>query len=147
MTVTSMEILHDKRDNQLTFGLDRATRDALATYFKLRWPSNTAKLAAREFDLSLDEARGVVACRTSIATLDRIWKHKNGGWSVLLPVMGAVIGETAEKFIEKQRRSHLENANRLRGLARDLRNDPSVLPSRRDGVVVADRRKHSDRLG
>lgn len=146
MTVTALEIRHDKRENQLNFGLDRATRDALATYFKLRWPSNTAKHGAREFDLTLDEARGIVACRTSLATLDRIWKHKNGGWAVLLPVMGAVIGQTADQFLEHQRRLHSEAANRARNLARDYRAGAGVLPVRSGVVAPADpRQRGSDR--
>jgi hypothetical protein len=144
MTVTALEIRHDKRDNQLNFGLDRATRDALATYFKLRWPSNTAKHGAREFDLTLDEARGIVACRTSIATLDRIWKHPNGGWAVLIPVMGAVIGETAEQFITEQRRRQLENARRISGLSRDYRAVCSVSSDRNTGVADQPPRRRSD---
>ncbi|WP_395443599.1 hypothetical protein [Caulobacter sp. UC70_42] len=101
--------------------VDKATRDALAEFVRTKWPIGAAKCAAREWDLSLDEAKGVLAGRTSIATLDRIWKHKNGGWSVLLPVMGAVIGETADQFIEKQRDRHAELAERHRTMGRNLR--------------------------
>ena len=130
--VTAMEIRHNKREIQLNFGLDRATRDALATYVRLRWPTNTAKMTAREFDLTLDEGRGIVAGKPSLSTIDKIWKR--GGWEVLLPVMGAVIGQNAEDFLREQRKASLENARRTAGLCRDLRLGLGLLPDRGSGV-------------
>lgn len=100
-----MEIRHNERAGLHNFGLDRATRDALATYVKLRWPTGTAKMAAREWDISLDEARGIVACRSSLATLDRIFKHKRGGWPVILPVFGAVVGQTIHEHLHEEIRN------------------------------------------
>lgn len=126
MQVTAMEILHGKREVQHSFGLDRLTRDALAAYARLRWPSGAAKHAAREWGLSVDEARGVVAARASLATIDRIWKHPAGGWAVLFPVMGAVIGQTAEDFLQHERKRHAELARRHGTLVRDLRAGPAV---------------------
>lgn len=112
-----------------TLGLDRATRDALAIYVQQTFPANgRRKAVAREWNLTTDEARCVIEGRASAATLDRIWKHPNGGWRVLLPVMGAVIGQTADAFIirEKERlanerRSFEEREARLVEMARDLR--------------------------
>lgn len=102
MTVSYVEILHNERAEQRSLGLDRATRDALAAYCRAEWPSNTAKHVAREWDLSLDEARGVVAGRASQATADKIFKHSNGGWRVVLPVLGAVIGHGVDAFFRQQ---------------------------------------------
>lgn len=124
MTVTSMEIRHNERAGQHTLGLDRATRDALATYANLRWPTGAAKHAAKEWGLTLDEGRGVVSGRTSQATLDRILKHPNGGWSVALPVLGAVIGHGLDHFLQAERARHVELARRNRALVRDLRAGP-----------------------
>lgn len=104
MTVTAVDIRHENERNLPSLGLDRATRDALATYARLRWPSGTAKAVAREFDLSMDEARGLVAGRASQTTVDKIWKHPNGGWDVILPVLGAVVGHGVHQHFRKQAR-------------------------------------------
>ena len=116
-----MEIRHNERDGQHTFGLDMGIRDALATYCRLRWPTGAAKLVAREWGLSLDEARGVVAGRASQATIDKIWKHRNGGWSVALEVIGAVTGQSVADYLKNQRRTNEEEARRSRALDRHFR--------------------------
>jgi hypothetical protein len=121
MRVTAVEIRTQKWGNQHTLGLDRATSDALATYCRLRWPSNTAKHAAREWELSLDEARGIVGGRASRGTLDKVWKHPRGGWSVVFPVLGAVIGQTAETFLQQEQANHAALARRHATLVRDFR--------------------------
>lgn len=110
-------------------GLDRATADALAVFCQQAFqPQGRRKAVARHWDLRDDEARSVIEGTASKATLDRIWKHKNGGWRVLLPVMGAVIGQTADAFIiEEQkrlaheRRKYEEEEAHLDGVARTLR--------------------------
>jgi hypothetical protein len=102
MSVTWMDISHNERAAQRSLGLDRASRDSVAAYCRAEWPSNTAKNVARAWDLSLDEARGVVAGRASQATIDKIFKHPNGGWRVVLPVLGAVIGHGVDVFFRQQ---------------------------------------------
>lgn len=102
MAVTWVDISHNERAGQRSLGLDRASRDALATFCRAEWPTNAAKNAAREWDLSLDEARGVVAGRASQATVDKIYKHPNGGWRVVLPVLGSVIGHGVDAFFRQQ---------------------------------------------
>ena len=109
--------------------LDRATADALATFCQQHFPAQgRRKAVAREWDLRDDEARAVIDGQASKATLDRIWKHPAGGWRVILPVMGAVVGQTADAFIinekrklENERRSFEEAETRLDQMARDLR--------------------------
>jgi hypothetical protein len=109
--------------------LDRATADALAVFVQQAFPAQgRRKAVAREWDLRDDEARSVIEGQASKATLDRIWKHPRGGWRVILPVMGAVVGQTADAFIlhEKarladERRSFEEREARLHQMARDLR--------------------------
>src|SRR5690606_657859 len=56
----------------------------------------------KRWGLSLDEARGAVAGRASQATVDKIFKHPNGGWAVVLPVLGAVIGHGVDQFFRQQ---------------------------------------------
>lgn len=110
-------------------GLDRTVADGLAVWCEQTFPlQGRRKAVAQHFGLSLDEARTVLEARASRTVLDRIWKHPSGGWRVLLPVMGAVIGQTADAFIlqEKERLAHerLEYERReaeLGEMARDLR--------------------------
>lgn len=126
-----MTIRHTDGEFSPILGLDRATSDALATYVRLTFPNNTRKEVARHFDLSLIEAKSVVDAKASKATLDRIWKHPNGGWSVAVPVMGAVIGRGLDDFIatekarhERARRDLEAREQRLVQMAGDL---PAVL--------------------
>lgn len=121
MRVTALEIRHNERDGQHTFGLDMGMRDALATYARLRWPTGTAKMVAREWGLTLDEARGVIAARASQATIDKIWKHRNGGWPVALEVVGAVTGQSVADFLQAQRKDDAEQARRSSAMDRHFR--------------------------
>lgn len=129
MRISAVDVRHNEASQFPSLGLDRATRDGLAAYARLRWPTGTAKALAREFDLSLDEAKGVVSARASQATVDRIWKHPNGGWAVILPVLGSVVGHGVDAFIQQERKRHAENARRSGALVRDLR-AVRVLPAR-----------------
>lgn len=113
MSEVLVDFSHSKRARQHSLSLDKATRDALADLCRFRWPTGTAKLAAAEWGLSLDEARGVVAGRASQTTIDKIFKHKNGGWSVILPVMGEVAGQSFDQYLIEKRRAHEEQARRI----------------------------------
>lgn len=137
-----MEIRIPKRESQHIGCVDKPTRDALAAHVRHRWPVHSAKCAAREWGLSLDEARGVVAGRTSLATLDRIFKHPNGGWAVILPVMGSVVGHSVEDFfnsetqrLRDERRQNEARIGRAMAAVRNLRSRPAL----------ADHSAHRDR--
>jgi hypothetical protein len=118
MTVTHMEIRYAKRGGQRSLALDKNTRDALADYCRERWPHHTAKMAAREWGLSVDEARGVLAARTSLTTYDKI--KKAGGWSVILGVEAKVIGHGIDQYLADARKSHDDQASRLGALVGGL---------------------------
>lgn len=133
MGISAMEIRHNEGRGSHSLGLDRATRDALATYVRLRWAQHTAKHVAAEWDLTLDEAKGLVAGRTSLATLDRIFKHKRGGWAVILPVMGAVVGQTIEQFTASQIEEIRHERAELEALDQGLRDRYARLRSVRLG--------------
>jgi hypothetical protein len=122
MKVTSMEIRTNEVGGLPSLGLDRATRDALATYVRIRFPAGTVKAVAREFDLTLDEAKGLVSGRPSQTTVDKVWKHPRGGWAVILPVLGAVVGHGVEGYLQQQRVEHARMARRHGAVVRDLRN-------------------------
>jgi hypothetical protein len=117
MTGAVVEIRHNKLAAQHNFGLDKGTKDAMADYFRHRWPSNTAKMGAREFGLTLDQARSVVAGRASQTTIDQI--EKTGGWPVIFAVKAMVLGQGADQFIREQRATHEQNAARLGALLSD----------------------------
>lgn len=121
MKVSTMEILGSRGELFPSLGLARHSRDALARYVALRWPTGRRKAVAAEFGLTPDEARSVCEATASAATLDKIWKSPNGGWSVLLPVMGAVVGQTFEDFHHQELKNHAAQARRHASLARDLR--------------------------
>lgn len=138
---TVVEIRRTKWGEQRTLGLDRGTRDALADYCRHRFPHHTAKLVAREWDLSVDEARGVVAARSSLTTYDKI--KKAGGWPVIFAVEAMVIGQGADQFLIELRASHNASDPRIAALGVDLwpvpdrrRSDPDRLdaapPDRRE---------------
>jgi len=128
MELSLVTIRDNERANRPLFDGSLLLRDALSTYARLRWPTNTVKQAAREWELSIDEGRAVAAARASQATLDKILRHKNGGWAVALPVLGAVIGEGVDEFITAERKRHAQAALRERALLRDLR---ALAPARR----------------
>lgn len=138
-----MEIRDCFGENLPGFGLER-TRDALAKYVELRWPTSRRKRVGIEWSLSDDEARSVCTGRASWQTFDKIARHPNGGWPILFAVFGALLDETADQFINNERRRHVERAQTLRTVARDLRSfapvpdrrasDAGVQPSRRRGA-------------
>ena len=133
MTVTHKEILGRDGANFPILPLLRQTRDALARYCEARWPVGRRKAAEREWNLSPDEARGVIEATASAATIDKVWKA--GGWAVALPVLSSVIGCSVEEFLQSERRKQLETARHTRALVRDLRAlraaDPDAGPARR----------------
>lgn len=99
-----MEILGSDGAGRPILPLIRATRDALAAYVAIKAPTGRRKWAQAEWDLSADEARAVVEGNPGPQTVDKIWKHPRGGWAVLLPVMGAVIGQPVSDFFRQQMR-------------------------------------------
>lgn len=109
-----MEIFGRDGADRPMLELDRATRDALAAFTVRRWSVNRRKEIQREWDLSPDEARGVMEATASASTIDKIWKHPRGGWSVALPVLGAVIGQGVGDFFAAERARALHEAEQIR---------------------------------
>lgn len=129
MAVTSMTIYANDGSGMPRLGLDRTVADALATWCDQTFDvQGRRKAVARHFDLTMDEARTVLEARASRTVIDRVLKHPNGGWKVALPVIGAVVGQTADAFILQEqerladeRRSFEAQEARLGQMARDLR--------------------------
>lgn len=97
----------------------RDFREAIALYARRQWPLNTSVHAAKAWGLDKATARNVLKGHASDATITRILRA--GGWTMALPVIGAVIGLSAEQFLEDERRKHVELARRNGALVTDLR--------------------------
>lgn len=119
MAETVTMIRHNLVAQRQPLPLDRRLKDAIAEYFRARWPQGTAKMVAREFDLTLDAGKSVVCGKCSWESWDAIIFHKRGGWHVVFPVYGIALEQTAEQFIIAERKSHEERARRLGALLGD----------------------------
>lgn len=106
-----------------------STAEAMAIYCDQTFPLIGRRNAvAREWDLRDDEARSVIEGKASKATLDRIYQHDNGGWRVVIPVLGIVTGQALDQHITREqervaneRRSYEEREERLADMAGHLR--------------------------
>lgn len=126
MTVAAMEIL-SLRGTVLP--LDQRRRDALAHYARLE--AEAAGMPAQSWvrqawGLKDYEAKDLLKAMSSETIWERILKHKNGGWPVALAVLGAVIGQDVEAFLQTSRKRHVEIARRHGALVRDLRARPAT---------------------
>jgi hypothetical protein len=147
MTVTATMIISLGGTN---LPLDQRRRDALAHYAQIeaaaagmppqRWVRQT-------WDFKDYEAKDLLKGNASEPMWERILKHKNGGWGVALPILGAVIGVGIEDFLLDQRKRHADLARRHGALVRDLRaGAPASRPRHRDLGTDHSRgvRRHAD---
>jgi hypothetical protein len=109
-----MEIRRNYSASQRNLRLDKGIRDAVADLLRQRWPSGTAKMAAREFRLSVDRAREAVQGRASLTTVEQIIKQ--GGPPVALPIIEAVWGGSLAHYFAELRKSHEDHGERLAAL-------------------------------
>lgn len=111
MTGAVVEIRHTKWESQRNLGLAKGLRDSVADHLRRRWPTNTAKNAARTYSLTLDRAREAAAGRASLTTLETIFKV--GGWPVAVAILADVIGYSIAHYFADIRKRHNEAGNRL----------------------------------
>lgn len=116
-----MENLGRVGENRPFSRLPRELRQAVAAYVAINAPRGRRKWVEDRFDLSPDQARSVCDGTASISTLERVFRHPNGRWALLIPIMGAVVGQELDDFIKDERKRHVEDAHRSRALGRDLR--------------------------
>jgi len=114
MTADIMEIPIGKRDIQRTFKLDKSLREAVRDHLRHRWPSGTAKAAAREYGLSLDKAREAAAGRASLSTIEAIFKR--GGPPVFLPILEEVWGQSIARYFIEMRQANEDHGRRIAAL-------------------------------
>lgn len=141
------EILGSGGASYPSMPLTRQTRDAFAKYVELRWPVARRKRVEAEWGLTPDEARAVCEAKASATTIDKVFKHKNGGWAVIIPVLGAVVGTSLDQHIENERRVHAERAETLGEVVRSLRFGRPAGDLRPDqsGSEPGERRQPQDR--
>lgn len=119
MTGVVLQIPSYEREFQPELRLDKCFGVALRDYCKRRWPHHTAKYAAREFDLSLEEGRGLAKASPSKRTIEKVFKR--GGLAVALPIIEEVTGESLSGFLRALGRQHEKNDQRVRALLGDIR--------------------------
>jgi hypothetical protein len=87
------------------FPLDQRRRDALLNFCEQAAKQAELPLQTwirRTFDFEVYEAKEVIRGNASEALWERIVKHPNGGWPVVLPVMGAVIGQSLDQWLNER---------------------------------------------
>ena len=126
-----------RRSSENEFGL----KNALARIVRNRWRTKTIEAVMAEWGLTDGEARGVVYAQASQRTLDKIIKHKRGGWSLYLDMGAEVIGHALEQHITQEQgrlaheRAAFEQRERqLIRMAGDLLSLRGVGDHRRDGL-------------
>lgn len=129
MTDAMMESRHHVEEFQ-TCGL----REAFASYARRRFPVRTQALVEKEWDLTADEAKGLVHGHTSIRTIERVLHHRRGSWPVAVAVLASVIGASVVSYFasEKAKLNHEVEQRRRRAAAleeaeRFLQSEPSGL--------------------
>ncbi len=119
--------------------LDRRRKDALATWARKACGDGKSKptwLMAR-FELKEYEAKDLLKGNASEAVWERIVKHPNGGWKVVIPVMGAVIGLSLDDFIASEIEELRHERTELEALERSAQGRLARL--RRSGSVGGSR--------
>lgn len=92
----------------------------LQAHVQQRWPTHTLKNIERCWDLSPDEAKRLLRGEASLRTIEKILSHKNGGWSLALPILGGVIGHGLTDFIASERSRLDHEAEQRRQRAAEL---------------------------
>lgn len=95
-------------------------KSGLRAYVKRQWPTHTLKNIERCWDLTPDEARRLNKGEASLRTVEKILSHKNGGWSLALPILGGVIGHGLTDFIASERNRLDHEAEQRRIQAAEL---------------------------
>jgi hypothetical protein len=121
MTFTAEEMLSD-------FGsvlpLQRGRKDALALYARRSAKLANARSAQRwvedTWGLRDYEAKELLKGNASEAVWERIVKHKNGGWGVVLPIIGAVIGHGIDEYAAEKHRRKVREREQIEAEERQL---------------------------
>jgi hypothetical protein len=119
--------------------LDRRRKDALAAWARAAAGDAKSKPGwlMRQYGLKEYEAKDLLKGNASEAVWERIVKHKNGGWQVVIPVLGAVIGQSLDAFIASEIEDIRHERSQLEELERRAQGRLARL--RRAGALGSDR--------
>lgn len=126
MTATVLGIMTDRGQ---TLPFSRDLREAVAKYARQTWPHKTARSVAHEWGLDQATAANLLKGHASDATLTKVLRK--GGWRVAAVVVGSVIGETYESFLEQELEHIAAERRRIEDLERATRNNWARLHARR----------------
>ena len=140
-----MQISRKKSGSQGKLKLDKGLSDALRDYARERWPVGTAKLCAREWDLTVTEGRGIVEGTASKTTVEKCIKR--AGLLFGIRLLEEVTGECLADIFREIRGNYDSDTQRVGALVGDLLAIPA---SRGPHAVHAslpdpDRRRSGDR--
>lgn len=107
MSITAAEVMTFGGQN-LPFAQD--LREAIGNYARRTWPTQTSVHASKAWGISKDAAKNVLKGHASDATVTKIIRA--GGWALVLPVVGAVIGEPVHAFFREQMKQAAREAER-----------------------------------
>lgn len=113
-----VEIPRIDAEKQRVLNLDRGFAEALAEYARRRWPDSAAKAAAREWGLTMDQARELVRGNASKTSIEKAFKR--GGLALALPIVEEVTGQSVARYLYELGASHENHGRRLVALAGDL---------------------------
>lgn len=103
--------------------LSRRRRDALEAFARLEAEKagKPAQTWVREtWGFTAAEAKEVLKANASEVLWERIIQHPNGGWKVMIPVMGSVIGLSLEDHIHSELRGLQHEAQERERAAQQL---------------------------
>lgn len=126
MTVGTFEIM-TSGGQELPFVRD--LREALGLYARRKWRRDTAKQAAKAWGLPHATAANLLKGHASDATVTRVLRA--GGWRLASAVVGAVIGETYDDFLQSELEAIAHERARIEQQDRDLRARWSAVQARR----------------
>ncbi|HWE98860.1 MAG TPA: hypothetical protein VG248_03600 [Caulobacteraceae bacterium] len=97
-----------------------STANGLARYVRRRFPTKTIPEVMALWELTEGQAKGVVYAQASRTVVDKIKRHRRGGWRVMLEVDAAVIGSTVEDWLETEHQRIAHDRARLEADQRRL---------------------------
>jgi len=114
MNEVVMDFPLNKGEKQRKLKLDKGLRDAIRDMLRERWPQGTAKYTAREFRMSLDQARHAVRGDASISAIEAIIKR--GGLPVALALVEQVTGQSIARYFIEMRQANEDHGRRIAAL-------------------------------
>lgn len=102
MTGLAVQISEHRGRNRENRPNDFGMENSLAGIVRRRWPSATIENVAAEWSLTEGQAKGVVYGTASRSTLNKILKHRRGGFGLWLEIIAEVTGERLDGYLTRE---------------------------------------------